>query len=457
MRTSLTTLMTVVCVACGAAMTMAVEANRQGGQSLRTVFDYSGPSQSAVMPSGAVTPMPVADAGYVVVSDEQADAAKTDSATGCCDSTSCCSTCGGNSCDCNCNSNCWLSRYENCTLESLLGMECCSDWNVGGWMEFGYMSNNVPLSQAYNDLLSFDDVPDHLHAEQIWFYSEKTTDGSCGCDWGGRFDILYGTDAQKTQAFGNPGAGVRNFGTWDASLDHGEYGWAMPQAYAEVAYQNLKVKLGHFFTLVGYEVVPATGNFFRTHSYTMFNSEPFTHTGALASYEVDDCLTIHAGWVLGWDTGFDQLNSGNAFHGGFIRKLGDNSSLSYMLTYGNFGWRDGGDDNSYSHSVVYTNDLNDCWQYVLQSDYIRTSNDGVSEFDTIGAVNYLFYKVSDKAKLGGRMEWWKADGVSFYEATAGVNLWAAKNIVVRPEWRQDWAPAIGLDEDTFSIDAILTF
>jgi hypothetical protein len=106
---------------------------------------------------------------------------------------------------------------------------------------------------------------------------------------------------------------------------------------------------------------------------------------------------------------------------------------------------------------VYVNDINDCWQYVLQSDYIRTDNPGVSQYDTIGAVNYLFYKVSDKAKLGSRYEWWKADGVSFNEVTLGVNLWAAKNIVVRPEWRQDWAPGIGLDEDTFSIDAVITY
>jgi hypothetical protein len=72
-------------------------------------------------------------------------------------------------------------------------------------------------------------------------------------------------------------------------------------------------------------------------------------------------------------------------------------------------------------------------------------------------VNYLFYKLSDKAKLGGRYEWWKADGVSFNEVTGGVNLWAAKNIVVRPEFRHDWAPAIGLDENTFAVDAIFTY
>ncbi len=35
--------------------------------------------------------------------------------------------------------------------------------------------------------------------------------------------MLYGVDAQKTQAFGN------NNGSWDNSFDHGVYGWAIPQ------------------------------------------------------------------------------------------------------------------------------------------------------------------------------------------------------------------------------------
>ena len=97
-------------------------------------------------------------------------------------------------------------------------------------------------------------------------------------DWGYRGDILYGVDAQKTQAYGN------NSGSWDNSFDNGVYGWAIPQAYAEVAYGDWSVKVGHFFTIIGYEVVPDVGNFFYSHSYTMFNSEPFTHTGILATY-----------------------------------------------------------------------------------------------------------------------------------------------------------------------------
>ena len=64
-------------------------------------------------------------------------------------------------------------------------------------------------------------------------------------------------------------------------------------------------------------------------------------------------------------------------------------------------------------------DLSDKLQYVFQSDNLRTDNPGVSAFDTIGAVNYLFYTIGDKSKLGGRIEWWKADGVSFNEFTIG--------------------------------------
>ena len=55
------------------------------------------------------------------------------------------------------------------------------------------------------------------------------------------------------------------------------------------------------------------------------------------------------------------------------------------------------------------------------------------------------------------MEWWKADGVSFYEATGGVNINVLSNLVMRPEFRQDWAPGIGLDEDTFGVDMILKY
>lgn len=346
---------------------------------------------------------------------------------------------------------------EGLSLASLAGLGKGSQLEIGGWSEAVYMDNNVPLSQSYNDLLSFDDVPDHIHLGQQWFYLGRTIDTSGGWDLGGRVDVVYGTDAQKTQAFGNPRAGIRNAGTWDASLDHGEYGWAIPQAYAEFGAGDLAVKVGHFFTPLGYEVVPVTGNFFRSHSYTMFNSEPFTHTGALATYTGSDNLTLYGGWSLGWDTGFDQLNSGNIAISGFTYALSDDVSFTYLNTYGNFGWRDGGSDNSYSHAIVLTAALTDNLQYIAQSDMVRTDNPGVSQYDTVGLNQYLIYKFNDVISTGGRVEWWKADGVSFNEVTGGFNIHVLENLVFRPEMRYDWSPGAGIDEDTFLVDMILTY
>ena len=67
------------------------------------------------------------------------------------------------------------------------------------------------------------------------------------------------------------------------------------------------IKGGHFYTLLGYEVVTAPDNFFYSHAFTMYLSEAFTHTGALVTYEGLPDTTVYAGWTAGWDTGFDQF------------------------------------------------------------------------------------------------------------------------------------------------------
>ena len=89
---------------------------------------------------------------------------------------------------------------------------------------------------------------------------------------------------------------------------------AIPQLYVEAGYGDLSVKAGHFYTIIGYEVVQATGNFFYSHAYTFNFSEPFTHTGVLATYNANDNVTVYGGYTLGWDSGFDD--NGDAFLGG---------------------------------------------------------------------------------------------------------------------------------------------
>lgn len=314
---------------------------------------------------------------------------------------------------------------------------------IGGWVQGGYHNKNTPFSFTRNDNLSFNDRPDSFNMHQIWLYAEKAADGSNGMDWGFRADLMYGTDAAATQAFGN------NPGTWDFDngWDRGDgYGWAMPQLYAEVASGDWSIIGGHFYTLVGYEVVTAPDNFFYSHAWTMFNSEPFTHTGVLATYSAADDVTLYGGWTAGWDTGFDQLGGGSSFLGGASFQLSEDSTATYITTIGDFGWRGEG----YSHSIVIDTDMGDGWNHVLQSDVVRAD-----DYDTVGINNYLFYTVSDTVKAGTRMEWWKADGESFNAATFGVNVTPMDNLILRPEVRYNWDG--DADITVFGIDAIVTF
>ena len=226
--------------------------------------------------------------------------------------------------------------------------------------------------------------------------------------------------------------------------------------------ENWSVKAGHFYTLVGYEVVTAPDNFFYSHALTMFNSEPFTHTGVLTTYSGFEGITLYNGWTLGWDTGFDNTNSGNNYLGGIGVDLTDNVSLTYITTYGNFGARDGGQDDSYSHSVVIDVNLTDNLNYVFQSDLvgidpIDDNGNAVGSNDQIGINQYLFYSLNDIVSLGGRMEWWKSDGTSYYSATSGVNVKLLDNLVFRPEYRETWAPGADIDEDVVGMDMILTY
>jgi hypothetical protein len=392
----------------------------------------------------------------------------------CCEpSCGCSNGCGGGCCGddwCvlgveNCWPFCCCCDYgDACTLKSHL-TPCC-DINYGGWFSIGYYTDNDPLSFDDNDLLSFWDNPGDLNFDQEWFYIEKLAKGECNWDYGYRFDLVYGVDAQKTQAFGN--SGYPDAQGYDNDWDHGKYGWAAPQAYLQMNKGDWDIKIGHFFTLVGYEVIPKTGNFFYSHSYTMFNSEPFTHTGALAAYTVNDNLTLHLGWVLGWDTGFDQFGDGNAVHAGFVSQLTDNVKYSYMMTGGDLGWRGDG----YSHSNVIDITLSSKWQYVLQSDLLTSDEtDEVEDALSYGVVNYLFYTINDCWKWGTRAEWWKSnqlidDQTSYYAVTTGLNYKASANLIIRPEVKWNWTPAedavedeIGeeFDNTIFGIDAIYTF
>ena len=355
-------------------------------------------------------------------------------------SSSCDVGCGISACDDACDaagSDQW--RLIQCPV---------AGFNIGGWSQIGYhTANNAGLGILNNSgapgagaPANFNNYADRVQLQQQWLYAERIADGSEGLGLGGRIDYIYGTDGPDTQSFG-----IAN-SHWDNSWDNGgAYGHAIPQLYGEVAYGNLSVKAGHFFTIIGNEVVQATGNFFYSRQFTFYNAEPFTHTGVLSTYKVDEDTTLWNGYVMGWDSGFED--NGDAYLSGFKRQLSDYTSLTYTSALGrfnddvaspNFGER------GQIHSAIVSTQLSDKLTYLVQGDYLQTDNAaGDIQRNTVGVINYLIYAMSDKWSIGSRSEWFnyttqQVHNADLYNQTVGLNYKPNANLIMRPEVRWVW-------------------
>ncbi|WP_158265067.1 porin [Blastopirellula marina] len=345
---------------------------------------------------------------------------------------------------------------------------CCGaeggGWFFDSWIDQGYTANFDHPASNFNTPMTFNDRADEYQMNQLYMALGKDVDDqNCCWSFGGRVDLLYGSDYFFTTARGLEtytdgsqkwnGTGPRAAGA--AAL----YGLAMPQMYAEVFVpvgNGVKVKFGHFYTIMGYESVMAPQNFFYSHAYTMQYGEPFTHTGVLGTFDMGEHLTINAGVVNGWDN-FNNPNGQLSALLGF-QYSNDCSSLSYSLINGKEDVD--GQNNRFLQSLVYTRKLGQYWTYVFQSDFGLEENgklDRNFQSDTAfwyGINQYLYYKYTDKLDLGVRLEWFRDEdnarviaipiellstGGNYYEMTLGAN-WRPRDFInIRPEIRYDWS------------------
>ena len=315
---------------------------------------------------------------------------------------------------------------------------CCAkttDIEVGGWISAGIYSNQYGAKN--NGPLTMREYGDGATVDQMWIYAEKKADnGGCGLAFGGRVDFLWGADGPDTQCFSDGGWD----GDWMTSKDD-NYGSALPQLYGEIAYNDLTVKVGHFYTIIGYEVVPAPDNFFYSHSYALA-IEPFTHMGALAEYSLNDRVTLHGGWTNGWDNGWLNPTNASTFLGGVSVDLRKNMSLTYATSFGDLQEQAGRTWTTYMQSLVYNWQVNCRLNYILQSDF-RTDSDEINGdiLKYYGINQYFLYTISDRWAAGTRVEWFRAeennDSYNAGAVTLGLNYTPTDRIVVRPEIRWD--------------------
>lgn len=370
-----------------------------------------------------------------------------------CDS-SCASAC--NSCrgsfygllGCSCNPGPPFSLFKNCSLSKHLGIK------VGGWIQQGYTVNTGNSADGFNGPVALNDFDDGYQLNQAWLYLDRQADtGGCGTAIGGHLDILIGTDWRY---------GI-NTGLEDRMAPIGnEYGPVIPQAYMDVAWNNLTVRLGHYAGLLSYEQVPSVLNFFYSHSYTMGYAEPLLVTGVNANYKLTDRLSIDAG-----------------FHRGAMRFEDNNNELDFM---GRISWAscdektklrfaisagpqdDAGVQDQYIYALIWEQTFSKRLRYALQhvagvtqnGDLFNAGND--AEFYSL--VNYLYYQMNPCWSAGMRLEWYRDDDGSrvagvgsigrygwasppgfagdFGALSLGFNWRPHTNVVVRPEARWDW-------------------
>jgi len=293
---------------------------------------------------------------------------------------------------------------------------------------------------------------------QLYTFVEKAVDPSdIGPAWGYRVAYVFGTDAPDYQAFGD---GDFDYG-WNSSRD---YGSAIPQLYLDIGYQDLTVRLGRFYTLIGYEGSPATDNFFYSHTYAFYYGEPSSHTGFLATYEACENWSLHAGWTMGWDSGFRNYLGASMFLGGVSWTVSEDVSVMWAVNAGDYGdgiGRNGLVSNHgdlFNHSILVELALTDRLAYVLVHELGDNHGLGADDNEWYSVQQYLTYEINDCWSTGLRFEWFRDDDGarvavnraqegSYYATTLGLNWQPHPNVRVRPEVRWDWFDGTGLPFD----------
>ncbi len=351
-----------------------------------------------------------------------------------------------------------------------------------GWVDFGGTINTFSPRNRENYPVTFNDRSNDVQMNQLYAILERPVDWD-DPRWqvGGRVDVLYGTDHVYTTALGLETFtnGQPKWNSVNGPVGT-NYGLAMPQAYMEVyapwSY-GLSVKLGHFYTIMGYESVMAPQNFFYSHAYTMQYGEPFTHTGVLAAWQVTDLVRFQAGFTRGWDT-WEDNNNNLGFLGGVTWDL-PNDRTSVAVTVHTGPEQDEPpprDSYRTTYSIVLSHEFSDRLTYVLQHDLGYEPRATVANQTAFwyGINQYLIYQMNACWAAGARFEWFHdksgarvlgLEGADFYELTLGLNWTPRERLVVRPEVRWDWAHsqvhpfADGTKDHQIlvGIDAIVTF
>ncbi len=351
--------------------------------------------------------------------------------------------------------------------------------NIYGFAEASYTySASSPPGNTITGR-TFDFEHEDITLNQVDLAIEKTIDlgkvaSSKTFDYGFNIETIYGGDARVIHANGLDFYGPGSFQQYpDEQID-------VVQAYVDFGLpvgNGLRIRAGKFVTLLGQETINPTANALYSHSYLFGFAIPFTHTGVLATYNVNDKLTVDAGITRGWNQALRD-NNGDAidFLGRITYKIDDKTSVLASATVGPEAAGDAG-NWWYVGDLIVTYAASDQLTFALNGDYgFYTHGSGGDAAQWYGLAAYAGYKINDMFTINARGEAYDDnDGFTLtgtpnvvYEATLGVAIHPltddiGKNLLIRPEVRYDYAQNAFFDggtdngQFTAAVDVIFTF
>ena len=366
---------------------------------------------------------------------------------------------------------------------------------VGGYIEGGY---TVSFSRPPKDVLAgrvFDTKNNKIVLDQFDLYVDRPVDyGKAAAnhtiDIGAHMDFIYGWDTGLVHSSGiydNPATlGVTK--GYYSSRTQPENQADFNQAYIDVALpigSGLRIRAGKFVTLLGYEVINPTQNNFYSHSYLFGFAIPFTHTGVMGEYKLNDDWLIDAGITRGWNQSLRDNNGDPDLLAGVTYTPQESDFLKKWtfianLSEGPQGTKDNGDWwTVIDLQAKYA--MNEKLSLAANADYGSAPHAagvaGAAQW--YGIAGYAAYVLCDYATLNARAEWY-GDAKSFTIGTAGgaENLYEItlnadikpfpsdailQNLVIRPELRLDYSNKVFFnggtkhDQFTFGLDAYFAF
>jgi hypothetical protein len=205
-----------------------------------------------------------------------------------------------------------------------------SDWKIYGWIQNSYTGNTNGKGNGFNFGVNPNFKADSWMGNQYYLIFEKPLKQEDNVNFGFRIDNLFGNDWQFNymQGFLN---GVFKPGQFT--------GYDIAQFYGEVHLPfltkgGIDVKAGRWYTIAGYEVVPAVGRPLLSVPYMFNYGQPFTHMGVITTTHVTDKINLYNGTINGWDRFINERYQWGYIGGFSWTSKDDKTSLAFTTVWG---------------------------------------------------------------------------------------------------------------------------